>query len=63
MQISLFIKFIISLLLRSVINLERGKGGDKKQETWTLDGIRIFALISFLGSIFSFLLINKDCYI
>jgi uncharacterized membrane protein YhiD involved in acid resistance len=32
MQISLFVKLIISLLLGSVIGLEREKGNDKKQE-------------------------------
>jgi uncharacterized membrane protein YhiD involved in acid resistance len=32
MQISLFVKLIISLLLGSVIGLEREKGNDRKQE-------------------------------
>jgi uncharacterized membrane protein (DUF4010 family) len=60
MQISLFVKLIISLLLGSVIGLEREKGNDKKQEMWTLGGVRTFALLSFLGSISGFLFINKD---
>jgi len=60
MQISLFVKLIISLLLGSVIGLEREKGNDRKQEMWTLGGVRTFALISFLGSISGFLFINKD---
>lgn len=57
---SLFIKFIISLLLGSMIGLERETGNDKKQEIWTLGGVRTFALISFLGSISGFLYLNKD---
>ena len=60
MGISLFIKFIISLLLGSMIGLERETGNDKKQELWTLGGVRTFALISFLGSISGFLFLNKD---
>lgn len=60
MGLPLFIKFIISLLLGSVIGLERESVKNKKHELWTLGGVRTFALISFLGSISGFLFINKD---
>ncbi len=60
MGLPLFIKFIISLLLGSVIGLERESVNTKKPELWTLGGVRTFALISFLGSISGFLFLNKD---
>lgn len=60
MNLPLFLKFIISLLLGSIIGLERETGNEKKPELWTLGGVRTFALIAFLGSLSGFLLSSNN---
>lgn len=60
MGLSLFFKFIISLLLGSMIGLEREAGNEIAKERWTLGGVRTFALISFLGSIAGFLFASQE---
>ncbi len=60
MELSLFFKFIISLLLGSMIGLEREAGNESVKERWTLGGVRTFALISFLGSIAGLLYSNQE---
>lgn len=59
MSLNILIKFIISLLLGSVIGLERESDNSHSRELWTLGGVRTFALISFLGAFSGFLYIKN----
>lgn len=61
MNIIIFIKFIVALLLGSAIGLERETTScGKKKELWTLGGVRTFALISFIGAISGFFYSNHN---